>query len=241
MKKRDLKAKLPLKALQIGCGAFGVHLKKHLEKRLDNLVVTTDRNLRDQNFSDYDFIFLATNDSSLQDLVSKLSHLKAKLVHFSGFHYFESTLGLHPVASFNKESDYNLEQITFVADGEMKSDLTSVFPVTERVAPNKKRLYHTFLSVAANSMQLLSYNLGKDFEDITKLDKNLLKKIVIQSLQVEQSVGEQSFSGPWVRGEKELQDETVSAIPSDSVQNLNEVFKKEISIYLKNSNQKKEV
>lgn len=228
---KDFGGGLPLKVLQVGCGAFGVHLKRHLLQYVEDVVVTTDRDLSEFHLNSFDYIFIATNDSSLQSVTGFLKNSKAQLVHFSGFHYFKEALGLHPVASFNKKAEYNLHEVTFVADAEIDQNLKLLFPLRERVSPNEKQTYHNFMSVAANSLQLISHNLSKDFLSQTGVDPNLLRKIVIQSLKSEMEMGEASFSGPWIREEKDLQDKTVELQNSQSLKNLNELFKKEISIY----------
>jgi len=226
---------LPLKILQIGHGSFGAHLAKHTQKRVQQFIVTSQRILTDLNLKSFDYIFLATNDSSLQKLVEDIGSksIGPKLIHFSGFHHFANALGLHPVASFNKESVYDLDQITFVADGALDKNLQLLFKNTQVISAEKKNSYHNFLSISANAMQLMVHNLGKDFSLLLDLDPNLLKDIVIQSLQVERDKGAEAFSGPWVRNEKEQQDETVKLMSSVSLKNLNEHFKKEIELYRK--------
>lgn len=230
------KGKWPLKTLQIGCGSFGHHLSKHLEDKFESFDLVPDRQSPRPDFKSYDYIFLATNDSSLQSLIEEIS-LKSpqtKAVHFSGFYHFKKALGLHPVASFNKRSDYNLDQITFVADGEVSEPLDSVFPKRKWINPLKKKDYHTYLSVTSNALQLIVNSIGKDFDLSLGIDADLLKEIVIQSLVSERENGAASFSGPWMRGEKEQQDETVENMSSDSLKDLNALFKKEIEKYKKN-------
>jgi len=229
----SLERRLPISALQIGCGSFGVHLKRHLEQRVEKLLVVAGRKAPFPDLNSFDAIFLATNDSSLESLILEIRSKapKAKIFHFSGFHFFKDSLGLHPVASFNKESKYNLDEITFVADGDVEEDIKKLFPITRSIDPLKKQKYHSFLSVTANSLQLIVNNIGKDFRDSLDMKPDLLKKIVIQSLQAELEKGETSFSGPWVRGEKELQNKTVEKMKSESLNNLNELFKCEIKIY----------
>jgi hypothetical protein len=229
----SLKGLLPLSILQIGCGSFGMHLKKHLESRVESLIVISGKDASLPDPSQFDLIFLAANDSSLKSLISEIRKTapQVDMVHFSGFHYFKETLGLHPVASFNKKSKYNLDEITFVADGIVDENLKIIFPRSRQIHPQKKQIYHTYLSVSANALQLLMNKIGQDFENELDMKPDLLKKIVIQSLQEEVEKGSTSFSGPWIRGEKKLQDETVDTIKSETLKNLNQLFLKEIKTF----------
>jgi|GEM_PF-3216615 len=228
----DLEGTLPLKVLQIGCGSFGVHLKNHLTPKVTHLSLL-GRDDPEPDFKQFDYIFLATDDSSLKPLIQEIRLVSpvTPIIHFSGFYYFESALGLHPVASFNKESEYDLDQVTFVADGDLPLSLKKIFPKVKFIDPSKKKDYHSFLSVTANAFQLMAHNIGKDFESLLDIKSDLLKEIVVQSLETESIKGEKSFSGPWVRGEKKDQDEKVDQMQSKSLKNLNEVFKKEIKIF----------
>jgi len=228
----------PFSILQIGHGSLGVHLASHMQDQVEQYTVTSTRYLKDLDLEPFEYIFLAVNDSSLQELISGLRFQSpnSKLVHFSGFNHFKNALGLHPVASFNRESKYSLDEITFVADGEIDEKLKPFFKKVQMISPEKKQDYHNFLSVSANAVQLMMHNLGNDFNSLVGLDSNLLKDIVLHSLRGEQEQGAKSFSGPWIRNEKVRQDETVELMPSASLKNLNEHFKKEIEIYKNKEN-----
>jgi len=224
---------LPLSILQIGHGAFGVHLERHLQSRVQNLKVTTERDLSKSSLEMFEYIFLATNDASLKPLIRKLKSFKLnfKIVHFSGFHHFDEVTGLHPVASFNKVSSYDLNKILFVVDSFLDPNIKALFPNNQFIDPKHKRPYHNFLSVTANALQLLVHCIGQDFQDATGIESDVLKKIVLQSLEAEKKMGERSFSGPWVRGEKENQDLSVAQMSSQTLKNLNALFKEQIKIY----------
>ena len=226
----------PLNVLQIGCGAFGVHLERHLKSRVSSLTLVAGRSQEWPLLDQFDLVFLAVDDRSLIRLVPDLLKRGCpsdKLIHFSGFHFFEGVLGLHPVQSFSKQSQYDLNQIDFVVDGKLSAELRELFSKVHFIKPEAKKDYHTYMSVLANSLQLFVHQVGKDFERDMNLPSNLLRKLVFQSLLSEQSLGEQSFSGPWARGSKDIQDEQVLKMKSATLKNLNQSFVKEIDHYKK--------
>lgn len=230
---------LPLKILQIGCGALGVHLKGYLEESVSSfeIVESSSVSIPSIKGQGFDFVFLAVPDKALSKLVESLSESKntdkTKLVHFSGFHYFKEALGLHPVASFSKKNSYDFQEISFVADGLMGEGLKKLFPKFQNIELHQKRDYHTYLSVVANSFQLFISQSAQEFEKDLGLDPNILREIVLQSLESEKKIGEASFSGPWVRGEKDFQDEHIKKMHSETLKNLNEAFVKEIKNHQK--------
>lgn len=231
MKKVVNSAQVCSKVLQIGLGRFGLHLNKHL-KEFSSFEVTsfknsTDFNAQQINFEDYQYVFLTTPDSVIKDYAS-LVPPGVKVVHFSGFYYNPEILGVHPVKSFSKEGGFDLGDVDYVVDGELDENLKKIFIKTTLIKGENKKAYHTYLSVAANSLQLLMNELGEGFENETGLSQSFLKKIVIQSLEREQLFGAKSFSGPWTRKEEENQFRVVEDIADSSLKDLSELFKKSI-------------
>jgi hypothetical protein len=225
------------RALQIGRGRLGIHLEPHLKKFFGADHVHVIQNEKDfhscsenLDFTDYEFIFLAVPDRALNDLIQRL-HSKAKLVHFSGFIFNENALGVHPLASFSKAGEVNLCDLQYVVDGVTDSKLERLFPKRLPINPKYKAKYHTYLSTAANGIQLMVHLLARDFQKDIELPSSILKKIVLQSLEREAQFGEQSFSGPWTRGEGSSQQKEISNIKNENLSDLNMVFQKMIERY----------
>ena len=241
MKNSEFKSGIsPDSVLQIGLGAFGTHLKPYLEQNFAGVVTVACRiEPLPKDLSRFKYVFLSVQDTELSDLVEKLAALNVeKIVHFSGFHYFKEALGVHPVCSFSKEGSYDLSALKYVADGELFEGLKTLFPKASFLNPGLKKDYHSYLSVTANSMQLLVHQMSQKFESDLGLDSDLLREIVLQSLEREKKYGADSFSGPWVRGEKKAQDQHVESMDSSELINLNRFFLSLIESF--NKNQKKE-
>lgn len=228
---------LPGEVLQIGFGALGVHLKPYLESHFDGVSLIESREAFQRNktleFSKFKFIFLAVQDKELEALIAELIKNVDKVVHFSGFHYFENSLGIHPVCSFSKQGTYDFKSLSYVVDRELCDSLKRLFPKSSLIKPNLKKDYHSYLSVTANALQLLVNQISGDFEQRLGLDSDLLREIVLQSLEREKAYGEKAFSGPWVRGEKMCQDLHVESMSSRHLKNLNKHFNKSIEKFKK--------
>lgn len=223
-----------LRAALIGVGRLGHPFKKYLsskeEWKVQVLKDTTDQ------LSDCSHLFLATPDSTLENLVNEALKInnKIKIVHFSGSFFHESAIGVHPVFSFpkSKVSNVNFKTMTYVVDCDrLPKELKALFPKRHTVQPKLKPSYHSFLSLTANFTQLLSHHYGHQFTECTGLPSSLLKSLMLQSLENEMKLGSKSFSGPWVRGEKKNQDQEIKKIKSKDLNSLNRDFKKLIKEY----------
>ncbi len=237
MEKCDLKGLTASSVLQIGLGRLGQHFNRHLNAYFKTDPEGPVRLLsRSENLSevlkkqDLKYIFIATPDSEIDSYVKVIPD-EIRAVHFSGFYYNKKALGVHPVQSFSKEGVFDFNGIDFVVDGKLDGFLKKLFPTSMEISPGLKKTYHTYLSVAANSMQLLNNQLGASFSEQTGLPKDLLKKIVIQSLEREFKFGEKSFSGPWVRNENTKQLKQVELIKDENLKDLNRIFQNTIRRY----------
>ncbi len=182
------------------------------------------------NFKEYKYVFICTPDSYIKNYINKIPH-QVKKIHFSGFLYSEEALGVHPLSSFSKSGEFDFSKIDFVVDGELDENLKKVFIKTHQIDGNQKDKYHTYISTAANALQLLVNQIGRGFEADMGLDSTLLKKIVIQSLIRELNFGEDSFSGPWMRLEEDKQMRVIDQINDESLSDLSWVFKRSIERY----------
>lgn len=213
-------------AALIGYGALGKNLYPHLQKKFSKVDLVSDRSMSIGACADY--IFLAVKDKDLKALVTDLSFKfkNSVLIHFSGSQYFTEALGLHPVHSFSSvDSHLEWANVPIVSDGAVDVILSEIFNVVDFVDPKNKKAYHAYISVAANSLQLMSHSLGKDFEDSVGVNKDIFKSILIQSLESESFKGQKALSGPWVRGEKKAQDDFVQTYKNKKLSKLNDLFK----------------
>ncbi len=227
-------AALRPRALQIGLGRFGTHLNKFLKEQ-SFFDLSTIENLNQFNNEDFDlksfsYVFLTTPDAAISEYL-KIIPRGVRVVHFSGFFYDPKALGVHPVSSFSKKGDFDLRKIEYVVDGHLDENLKKIFVNTSLINGAKKKDYHTYLSLSANSLQLIVNRLGEDFAKETGLSKNLLKNIVLQSLMREKEFGEDSFSGPWTRREEDNQFKHVDSMDDAYLKDLSDVFKKSIRKY----------
>lgn len=233
MKKKVLDEGLGPSVLLVGLGRLGGHLRKHLERcflgpislcsKSENLKALIKSN-------NIEYIFLAVPDLVIEAYIEQIPR-DIKIVHFSGSYYNKKALGVHPVQSFSEEGTYDFSSINFVVDGKLDETLKKVFRNTHHINPEHKKMYHTYISIAANSIQLLVNRLGKTFSEETEMPEGLLKEIVLQSLQRERAFGERSFSGPWTRGEGDLQKEQVEISNDKNLKDLNSLFENLIRRY----------
>lgn len=233
MKNMNLDGCSSSSVLLVGLGRLGVHLQKHLEecfsgpillcKKADSLLSLIEAN-------NIKYIFLAVPDSKIESYIRMIPKGITK-VHFSGFYYNKEAVGVHPVQSFSKNGEYDFSSIEFVVDGVLDEILKEIFPKNQYIKPEQKKMYHTYISVAANSLQLLMNRLGETFTQETGLSNELLKGIVIQSLQRELSFGEDSFSGPWTRGESAPQAKQVALSQDKNLKDLNNLFENLVRRY----------
>lgn len=219
--------------IQVGYGRLGLHLNRHLnaffnaEVQLLKKGESLSKALLNKNIK---YIFLAVPDSQIENCIQFIPE-RIKVIHFSGFYYSQKVLGIHPVQSFSKEGEYNFNDIDFVIDGELDDFLSNLFKKTFKISPEIKKAYHTYLSVVANSFQLLANQIGKKFSKETGLHEDIIKKITIQSLERERIFGSKSFSGPWVRNENERQNEQVRLMHDENLKELNDLFQNTIRRY----------
>lgn len=225
-----------LKILQIGKGRLGTSLEFYFNSKKKfissyKILENQSEYLKFDDFSSYDWIFLAVQDQKLAPIISDLSAHQDKIVHFSGSLYFEGSLGIHPAYSFSGQ-EVDFAQLNLARDQESFPEaLYDLFPGSFYLDPNKKAEYHAFISLFANSSQLMSYILGKDFENKTKLPSKFLKDIVIQSIESEKTKAAKSFSGPWTRGEFPQQEESVRQLQNQNLNFLLENFKNFMEVY----------
>lgn len=211
-------------AIQIGHGRLGRHLYEHLKKYFKRVdLISGRKDLLSLSGKTYTYAFIATPDEALDQVIEVLPE-ETKKVHFSGFKYNCQALGLHPVMSFNKEDKYDLDEITFVSDGPLEDELHKIFKKILLIKPEYKKIYHTYLSVAANSIQLLTFILKKDFQAETQMPPELLENLVFESLKRELAKGEKSFTGPWTRGEMQNQNKVVEETKDQTLKDLNSCF-----------------
>ncbi len=219
--------------LQIGFGRLGVHLYKHLNSFFQNPIhLCTQKNqfkklIKNQKIK---YVFLSVPDSKISDYINKIPK-EIKIIHFSGFYFHPNAIGIHPIQSFSKKGIYNFNNIDFVTDRGLDKILTIFFKKNQFINPKNKKKYHTYLSVTANSLQLLMNQLGNSFQKETGMPKEILKKITIQSLNTELLYEEDSFSGPWTRGERKQQEKEVTKSRNSTLKELNKIFKNLITIY----------
>ncbi|MGH1467970.1 MAG: DUF2520 domain-containing protein [Bdellovibrionales bacterium] len=233
MKNMNLGECLNSSFLLIGLGRLGVHFKKHLEECFVgpiSLCAKSDDIAEQIKINEIKYVFLAVPDLEIEPYIKQIPE-EVKIIHFSGFYYNEKALGVHPVQSFSKEGEYDFSEIEFVVDGKLDEVLKKIFKKTLYIKPENKKMYHTYISVAANSTQLLMNRLGEAFTQEVGLSDKVLKGIVLQSLQREMSFGEESFSGPWTRGESSLQKEQVEISKDKNLKELNNLFENLIGRY----------
>ena len=221
------------KAAQFGYGQLGkpwfhyVSCQHHWQINLVAKVKDLDPKV-------HDCVFLAVNDESIESLISSLSVFDFPIYHFSGSRYFQSAIGLHPVYSFSQRNDdVDFRTLNWVLDSKKTPESIKrlLGNSIHYVEPVHKKIYHSYLSIAANMSQLLSYLMSESFSEKTNLPQNLLKNLVIQSLKNEKKYGSQSFSGPWVRNEKKIQDEIVKGLKDNFLIKNNENFNELIEVY----------
>lgn len=195
-----------------------------------------------ENFKsdDYDIIFLAVPEQILDALIKvlKSSYRKSKsslkLYHFSGSYYSKDAVGLHPVYSFSSiNTDVDFKSINWVVDHkDISSEVLNLLGhKVSVIEPLKKEIYHSYLSVSANQAQLVNHLMADRFFEQTGLSKNLLKELVIQSLQNELLNEEKSFSGPWVRDAKEDQNKRIEELGDDFLSEQNNNFNRCIEVF----------
>ncbi len=231
MNKNSLKGLKSSSIVQIGFGRLGVHLYKHLNsffKDPIHLSIGEDQSKKLMKNPEVKYIFLAVPDSKILNYINKIPK-KIKIIHFSGFYFYSKAAGIHPVQSFSKKSTYDFNKIDFVTDKKLDEFLKIVFKKNQFINPENKKKYHTYLSVTANSLQLLMNQLGDTFQKETDIPKEILKKITIQSLSSELLYKKESFSGPWTRNERKPQEKEVAKYDNNTLKELNEMFKKLIA------------
>lgn len=225
-----------INAALIGAGRLGYPVEKYLSAS-PGWDLTTFKQVSDR-LKEYDYLFLATPDTTLNDLIEQALKVSSSLqvVHFSGSFYHEKAYGMHPVYSFpdSKSVVTDFKTINYVVDHfEMPVELKVLFPNQHAIKPELKTIYHSYLSLTANYIQLLSHHYGQEFKAHTGLPQSLLKSLALQSLKNEINLGVKSFSGPWVRGEKKNQDAWVEKINSESLNFLNKSFNQLIKLHKK--------
>jgi hypothetical protein len=220
------------KAAQLGFGQLGKPWFEHVSKSKAWAVELIDKK-EDLLKSSYDFIFLAVRDDSLSEIISQLKILKTPLYHFSGSLYFDEAVGIHPIYSFgNSLKKIDFRSMDWVCDSKVHKAVEYLIGSRRhKISPELKKIYHAHLSIAANMSQLFSYLMAESFEQKTKLSKELLKNLLIQSLKNEKEFGEKSFSGPWVRGEKALQDKIIESLNDRFLTANNKNFNELIEVY----------
>ena len=221
------------KAAQLGYGQLGAPWFKYISSQKDWRVDLL-KSFEEISFNQYDYVFLAVNDTSLSKLIDKLQSSKVSIIHFSGSRYNENALGLHPVYSFSKEKkDINFKQLNWVVDHPLipQEIINFIGPSFYYISPDKKKLYHNYLSVSANMTQLLSHLMGNEFNKKMGLPGELMKNLVIQSLENEMKYGRNSFSGPWVRDEKKAQDKVIDELNDNFLSKNNSNFNELIEVY----------
>lgn len=221
------------KAAQLGFGQLGEPWF-HYVTRQEQWGIDLFKKVEDFNAEEFDCVFLAVNDQSLPGLVERLSPSKTSIFHFSGSQSFNTAIGMHPVYSFSKHrSKVNFGGLNWVLDSKkIPFNVKSLLgESTHYLDPDLKKSYHSYLSIAANMSQLLSFMMAQSFHEKTNLPQDLLKDLMIQSLKNEKKMGPQSFSGPWVRNEKHIQDKTIEDLKDNFLSKNNENFNELIEVY----------
>ncbi len=236
----NVKTDLPLggEVLQIGYGRLGRPFYKYMSTFFNvgngpELIKSFRKDLKEK-IKNYKYVFLCTTDSSLLELVNKYDEISEKVIHFSGAHFFENAIGIHPIYSFPlSDEEVNFKSINFIVDQDIKNDsfLNMLFKKQSFLSSKEKKNYHTYLSLAANYMQLLSSELSISFGEETGLKKSLLLDIVKQSIENVEKYGEKSFSGPWIRGERIEQDLFAQSHNAEIVRLVNKNFTELIKLY----------
>jgi len=221
------------KAAQLGSGQLGKPWFDYISS-LENWNIKLYESTKSIDFSETDVLFLAVKDESLFEIIESLNEKDLLVCHFSGFHYFKKAIGLHPVYSFSKKKELvDFKSLNWVLDSaDCPNHIKDLLGESvSYIAPENKKLYHSLLSVSANMSQLISHLLGEAFKQETGLSPDFLKLLMIQSIENESKYGKESFSGPWIRNEKQKQDEFIEKLNNKILKTSNKNFKNMIEVY----------
>ena len=133
------------RAVLIGEGRLGRPFCKYLSS-LEGWSVEVLKSA-DNVSDDIDYVFLAVPDQQIGSLIKKIPN-NTQVVHFSGSLYFESAIGVHPVYSFSNTENVKVDfkNLDFVIDrASLSTELSKVFINTYFIAPENKKIYHTYL------------------------------------------------------------------------------------------------
>ncbi len=214
----------PAHHLLIGNGRLARHLAHYF--KLEGLPYTAWNRPREITEAFFDVldraspaithVWILVSDSAISSVAEPiLNHYRAlgvngpHLLHASGARIVPGLRSVHPVMTFGQEF-YELgayRRIPFVLeaqyDGETEiSILGGLTNPAVFLPPEKRALYHAFVSASGNFPSLLWAEIFERFENDLGLPREILAPFLFQSLTNVVRSGDQAITGPLIRGDQ---------------------------------------